>query len=294
MNGSWLRRVIRKTPILSDLSQMTHALWNIEAMLMRLKTMEAVHRSELTLSTLARYSDRLRLAAFSHQVNSQNGEDGIIREIFNRIGIVHRSFVEIGVGDGTENNTAFLLAQGWRGYWIDADDGFVSRLSSSAYRDSDKLRYAVAFVSRENVNELLGQLAVPAEFDLLSIDIDQNTYYAWEALEAFRPRVVAVEYNASIPPDLDWKVRYDSGRVWDGSRNFGASLKAYERLGERLGYSLVGCDFHGINAFFVRSDLVEGKFCAPFTAENHHEPPRYGYAGTAGHRRALLDPQADL
>ena len=63
--------------------------------------------------------------------------------------------------------------------------------------------------------------------------------------------------------------------MWDYTQAYGASLKAYEELGARFGYSLVGCDLTGNNAFFVRTDLLKNLFADPFTAENHHEPPRY-------------------
>jgi hypothetical protein len=144
-------------------------------------------------------------------------------------------------------------------------------------------------VSRENIATLLEELKVPREFDLLSLDIDQNTYHVWDGLRQFRPRVVVVEYNAAIPPDVDWKVRYDPNRTWDGDQNFGASLLAFETLAAHLGYKLVGCDFTGINAFFVRSDLVADHFVAPLTAENHYEPPRYHLSIRRTHRSAILD-----
>ena len=114
----------------------------------------------------------------------------------------------------------------------------------------------MSYVSKENGSALFGQLGVPEEFDLLSIDIDQNTYYIWEGLRGFRPRVVVIEYNSSIPPEIDWKVEYDPDRICNGTNNFGASLKALEKLASQLGYSLVGCEFIGANAFFVRDDLV--------------------------------------
>lgn len=129
---------------------------------------------------------------------------------------------------------------------------------------------------QENIVPIFSELGIPKEFDLLSIDVDQNTYYIWEALADYSPRLVVVEYNAAIPPDVDWKVTY-SNRFWDGSKNFGACLKAFELLGARLGYCLVGCNFVGSNAFFVRNDLVRDQFVAPYTAENHYEPPRYSY-----------------
>jgi hypothetical protein len=196
-------------------------------------------------------------------VCSQNGEDGIIREIFRRIGTSDRIFAEVGVGDGTENNTAFLLAQGWQGYWIDGDSRFLNTVDKAANLQQGYLKSAVSFVSRETIAGVFEGLDVPKEFDLLSLNIDQNTYYVWEGLTGFRPRVVVIEYNASIPPDVEWKVRYEPKRAWDGTCNFGASLKSFELLGRQLGYTLVGCDLNGVNAFFVRDDLVADKFSAP-------------------------------
>ena len=77
--------------------------------------------------------------------------------------------------------------------------------------------------------------------------------------------------------------------MWDGSQNFGASLRALEILGSGLGYSLVGCDLTGINAFFVRTDLVADHFAAPLTSDNHYEPQRYQLTHRRGHRPAILD-----
>jgi hypothetical protein len=234
-----------------------------------------------------RFQDPKRLLKYAFRVNSQNGEDGIIREIFRRIGTTNRVFLEIGVGDGTENNTAFLLSQGWTGFWIDGSGKFVEKARE---RGLDRqVGLLSAYVSRENVESLLAQLKVPAELDLFSLDVDFNTYHIWEAFKTRRPRVVVVEYNASLPSDLDWKVNYNATSVWDGTLNFGASLKAYERLGAQLGYKLVGCDFHGNNAFFIRDDLVGDEFAAPFTSENHYEPMRMSLAYHKAAKAGWLD-----
>ena len=252
-------------------------------------TAEAIRLLDLELERNPRYADPRRLQRYAFQVCSQNGEDGIIREIFRRLGTTDRVFAEVGVGDGAENNTAFLLSQGWTGYWIDGSDSFVKTIDERPDLNTGCLKTKVSFVTRENLAGLFAEMDVPPEFDLLSLDIDQNTYYAWECLEDYRPRVVVVEYNASLPADLCWKVHYDPERMWRGSHNFGASLKAFEKLGRRFGYSLVGCEFVGSNAFFIRDDLVGDKFAAPFTAESHWEPPRYALLHRRGHAAAILD-----
>ncbi len=286
-----LQTIAGYIPFYRELRQMRTEILDIRVHADRLSAIELNRAYELDLKHDPRFGDPLRLLRYSFQVNSQNDEDGIIREIFRRIGTSGRVFAEVGVGDGTENNTAFLLSQGWTGFWVDGDDAFLKTLNGRADLQDGCLKHRVAWVERENIADIFERLGVPKEFDLLSLDIDQNTYYIWEALGGYTPRVVVVEYNASLPPDLDWKVRYDPKRAWDGTQNYGASLKSLEKLGARLGYSLVGCDFVGANAFFVRNDLVADKFAAPYTAENHYEPPRYHSLHRRGHPRAVLDRQ---
>jgi hypothetical protein len=284
-----LKKLYSRLPIIRELYGIDLTLMRIRATLDRFATTRMITLLDLELRDHPRYGDPKRLFRHQFQVCSQNGEDGIIHEILRRIGVETRTFVEVGIGDGTENNTAFLLSQGWSGYWLDGDDAFVKTLRESGNLGKDHLKHAVAFITKENIATLFGQLGVPRQFDLLSLDIDQNTYYAWEALQDFSPRVVVVEYNAALPPDVDWKVRYDPRRMWNRTQNYGASLKALEKLGRARGYSLVGCDFLGVNAFFVRDDLVPGRFAEPYTSENHHEPPRYAFLHRRSHRAGILD-----
>lgn len=252
-------------------------------------TTTAIRILDLELDRHPRYADPLRLTRYFGQVNSQNGEDGMIHEIFRRVGTTGRVFAEVGVGDGRENNTAFLLSQGWTGFWVDGDSAFEKTLAARPDLQGSALRSVARYVSRENIGPLFAELGVPKDLDLLSLDVDQNTYYLWEGLADYRPRVIVVEYNGSLPADVDWKVRYDANREWNGTQNFGASLKAFERLGAQRGYALVGCDFVGANAFFVRDDLALDRFASPFTAENHYEPPRYALLHRRGHRNDILD-----
>lgn len=246
-----------------------------------LRTLQCLETCERLRHEKSLREGSLCLHRHEHQVCSQNGEDGVIVEIFRRIGEGARSFVEVGIGDGVENNTAFLHSLGWTGAWIDA--------RAPVLVDQPGLRFREAFVTRENIASLFRELAVPTEVDLCSIDVDQNTFYLWEALTDWLPRVIVIEYNASIPAPTEWRVNYDAQRVWDHTLNFGASLKTLELLGRRLGYSLVHCEIIGANAFFVRNDLVGDRFAGPFDSETHHEPPRYALCHRPGHIRSRLD-----
>jgi hypothetical protein len=247
----------------------------------------------LTTNLLAqsKYQDPKRLTRHEAQVFSQNGEDGIIAEIFTRIGVRDRVFVEFGVGDGMENNTTYLLFQGWTGFWFDGDESNLQAIRKSfeqAVR-GNRLVAAQEFFSAERAAEILAKHQVPKEYDLLSLDIDRNTSWIWRSLGEYRPRVVVIEYNASIPPQDEWEIEYRADATWDGTLRFGAGLRTLQRIGAEMGYVLVGCDLSGTNAFFVRKDLVSDKFSAPFTAENHHEPPRYFLSRAWGHRRSFSD-----
>jgi len=226
-----------------------------------------------------RNSDRKRLLVHGFRGYSQHDEDGMIQEIFKRIGISKRVFVEFGVGDGTENNTLYLMLSGWRGLWIDGSEANATAIRNrfSSFVQAEQLTFVRRFVERDSINDLIGQAHVSGEIDLLSIDIDGNDYWVWETISVVQPRAVVIEYNAVFRPPLAIVAEYKRDFVWDGTSYYGASLKALETLGSRKGYALVGCSLSGINAFFVRQDLVRDNFCAPFTAENHFEPPRFGF-----------------
>jgi hypothetical protein len=114
-----------------------------------------------------------------------------------------------------------------------------------------------AFITRENIAELFAQNAVPTEFGMLSIDVDGNDYWLWEALAAYRPYLVVIEYNGTLGPEVRRVQVYDPLHQWNPRmRSYGASLGALAALGRRLGYALVGTDCRGINAFFVRKDVL--------------------------------------
>ncbi|QSX73547.1 hypothetical protein HIV01_009785 [Lysobacter arenosi] len=246
----------------------------------------------LQLQALPRYSDPRRLIAHEHKAFSQNGEDGAIAEIFRRIGAQSRTFVEIGVGDGLENNTTFLLQQGWSGIWVEGgrDNCRNIRRRFEKYLTTGQLVLVEAMVTRENVARLLEPLLATRPLDLLSIDVDRNTYHVWQALSGIEPRVAVIEYNATFPHHVHWIVDYDPDKWWRGSSHFGASLASLAELAQSRQMSLVGCDLTGTNAFFVSTTLCGDRFLAPFTAENHYEPCRMHLHRTVhGHVPAIGD-----
>lgn len=225
-----------------------------------------------------RYQDPRNLTRHGSRSFSQHEEDGIIAEIFRRIGTTDRFFVEFGVGAGIENNTVALLLDGWAGQWLEGSEKSVARIQKTfaVPLGQKRLRLKRAFLTAETLPNLFRECEVPAEFDLLSIDVDGNDYWFWKSLSGYRPRVVIVEYSAALGPDLAIRMKYDPKWRWDyTTRTFGCSLRAFEELGTEKGYRLVGCNITGTNAFFVREDLVdETRFQAPFTTAQHYESPK--------------------
>lgn len=243
---------------------------------------------ETQLQDDPRYLEPLSLMPFRQKFFSQYGQDGIQAEIFRRIGPGKKRFVEIGTSPA-ENNTNLLLLKGWAGLWVDAGLGEDDKLpwSVQSLLQQSRLKICREFVNRDNIRDLLARHDFAAELDLLSIDIDYNTYHVFTALLPLMPRVFCIEYNGMLPADLDWVVPYDADAVWDGSTLFGATLGAFSAAAEEGGYSLVGCELSGTDAWFVRHDLLEARFARPGDVAFHWEPLRMHLGQMQRHRPVL-------
>jgi hypothetical protein len=227
-----------------------------------------------------RYADPKRLLRHGFKVYSQHDEDGIIQEIFRRVGVSKRTFIEFGVETGVECNTTKLLIEGWQGLWIEANAQACKSINTmfEPFLKDKRLTLAQSLVTAENINGLIENGGLKGEVDLLSIDIDFNDYWVWKAIEIASPRVVVIEYNAGLRPPMSLTVPYQPNRAGDGTNFFGASLEALVRLGRDKRYRIVGCNISGSNAFFVRDDLCADHFIEPATAEEHYEPPRHFFS----------------
>jgi hypothetical protein len=185
---------------------------------------------------------------------SQNDEDGLTLEIVARIGIENGTFVEIGVGNGLENNSIVLLMLGWSGLWIDRQE-----LAFQPH-GSKRLRFYKEWVSPQNIPALIERARSEQVFvgdgpDFLSVDIDSFDLHVMRSIlgQNLQPKVLVVEYNAKFPPPIRFTVGPES--KWDRSDYYGCSLQSWCDLLEPLGYNLVACNVTGVNAFFVRKDF---------------------------------------
>lgn len=232
----------------------------------------AVHSRLISQETF----DDLRDAEF--KVFSQEGEDGMIQYLVQRLPNRDGTFVEIGVEDYSESNTRFLLTHnGWRGLAIDGDDAHSAFVTSTGLRWRRHIDAVSAFVTAENVNAVISAAGFAGEIDLFSLDIDGNDYWVLDKLSAVRPKIIIVEYNSlfgsrhsvSIPymPDFRRQQAHPSFLY------YGASLPALAQLLQRKGFRLIGTSSSGNNAFFLRQDI--DTTLAELTAEDAFQPTRF-------------------
>lgn len=183
-------------------------------------------------------------------ITSQSGEDGILERIFELIPDGNRWCCEFGAWDGMKySNTYQLLAnKGWSGVLIEADSEKFAELPKT-FEGNEKITYLnkyVQFSGEDTLDELLEQTEIPVDFDLLSIDIDGNDYHVWNSIKNYRPKVVIIEYNQSIPNHIEFIQQPDS------SKNHGNSLLSIVKLGKTKGYELVAVT--ELNAILVVSE----------------------------------------
>ena len=191
------------------------------------------------------------------KVYAQTDEDGIIEDILQRLPGHSKTFIEIGCGNGLENNTHYLALQDYRGCWVDGSDDNIAFIKDGL--DGLEFKNLLArknFVTRENIGAIIVELCAfigTKEPGFFSLDIDGNDLdVLGEALRYFQPLTICTEYNAKFPPPLAIAMRYDPGHRWTGGDYHGASLQAFCDL--LVDYKLVASNLSGVNAFFVRRD----------------------------------------
>jgi len=226
----------------------------------------------LTLQYKELAATKRRLPAFDSvqfRVFSGEGQDGILLYIFSIVGATNKMAVELCVGDVVGSNTANLIVNhGWNALLIDGNEGAIdiNRRFYASRRDTSIWPPTMvhAWVTAENINQVIGNNGYSGEIDLLSLDIDGVDWWIWRAIDCISPRVVVVEYNDLWGPEKSVTVPYrpDFVAEWsvDGPDYAGASLPAFVKLGKEKGYRLIGCERYGFNAFFMRNDVGEELF----------------------------------
>jgi hypothetical protein len=209
---------------------------------------------------------------------SQWGEDGLLQYLLARTELGEHTFIEFGVEDYTEANTRFLLMKdNWRGLIIDADTRHITftRQSNLAWRH--EIVAVSRFITVDNINDIFRENGMTGDVGILSVDIDGNDYWILNAISDISPRIVVCEYNSVFGRRRAVTIPYDphflAAEAHYSHLYFGASLAALDHLLSARGYILVGCESHGANAFFVRSDVA--RTLAPLTPADAYVASRF-------------------
>jgi len=218
----------------------------------------------------------IQLAEF--KVFSQWGDDGIIQFLIDYLDIDTKTFIEFGVEDYTEANTRFLLINNnWAGLIMDGSEIHMQRVKQDDFYWQYQLTAIPAYITAENINQLITQNGFSGEVGLLSIDIDGVDYWVWKAIDAISPVIVIAEYNSVFGGEraltVPYKANFYRKDAHFSNLYFGASVPALCDLAEEKGYVFIGCNSHGNNAYFVRKDKL--KDLVPQTAANAFVTSRF-------------------
>jgi hypothetical protein len=200
------------------------------------------------------------LSDVEFKVFSQWGDDGIIQYLVSKIPIANKTFIEFGVETYHESNTRFLLVNNnWSGLVIDGSASNIRSIKNQSIYWQYDLQAKEAFITKENINNLIVSEGIKGDIGILSVDIDGNDYWVLEAINVVNPVIIIVEYNSafglnhySIPYKSDFvRVKeHFSNQYW------GASISAFHYLLSQKGYTFIGCNSNGNNGYFVQNDKI--------------------------------------
>ncbi len=195
------------------------------------------------------------------KVFSQWGDDGIIQYLVHHLKIEPQTFIEFGVQNYRESNTRFLLMNNnWRGLVIDGRREYIDYIMKDDVYWRYDLTAVCAFVDRDNINGIFVENGFEGEVGMLSIDIDGNDYWIWDAINVVEPVLVIVEYNSFFGDQyaitIPYDPKFDRTQAHYSNLYWGASLKALCLLADKKGYEFVGSNSNGNNAYFVRKDRI--------------------------------------
>lgn len=188
--------------------------------------------------------------SFRKNIYSQNGEDGVVQELLRRI--TDRTYwaCEFGTLDGKDYSNTLQLVEraGYNAVYIEQDDEFYKQLlqTCAGYPTIIPLKRSVGYVGDDTLDAILATTPIPVDFDILSIDIDSTDYQVWNAFKNYNPKIVIIEINSSIGPDVPDHIHEDG-------KFQGTSFLPMLKLGISKGYTLI-C--HTGNVIFVRNDIT--------------------------------------
>ena len=126
------------------------------------------------------------LANFAENITSQNGEDGVIRKIFEIMPPTNKFCVEFGAWNGIHlSNTCSLIhMEEWGALLIEGNEKKFGELKAN-YINSSQVKTLNCYINFEDnsLDNILSEHNAPPKLDLISIDVDGNDWHIWNSLE---------------------------------------------------------------------------------------------------------------
>lgn len=185
------------------------------------------------------------ISRYAQNVFSQYGDDGILQKLIEVVSPGPCYFVDVGAFDGVtfSRSRNLVVNHAWKGLLIENDIAYFEQLKANT------LHYPVIKICNSDYSSLekiFQQNEVPNDLDLLILNIYGNEYYLWESLKTYSPKIVAVQFNPTIPNDVKF-IQKNNNAI-----HHGCSLKALTDLAQYKNYQLVGTTLE--TAFFVRME----------------------------------------
>jgi hypothetical protein len=195
------------------------------------------------------------------KVYSQAGEDGIVQFLVNKIKPANKTFIEFGVENYLESNTRFLaLNNYWSGLVIDGSSENINFIKRDPIYWRCNIKAECSFIDKDNINDIFERNGLSGEIGILSVDIDGNDYWVWDAIHSVNPAIIIAEYNSLFGKDRKVTVPYNPSFVRSDAHfskiYYGASIAALTAIANKRGYKLVASNKAGNNVFYVREDLM--------------------------------------
>lgn len=232
-----------------------YVIKNLLDELNKIKILQAKQLINHQRNTFTNFQD----AEFS--VFSQWGDDGIIQYLIKRINIKNKVFIEFGVENYLESNTRFLLINNnWSGLVIDGSEDNINYIKKDSLYWKHNLKAKCSFITAENINQIITEEKISGEIGLLHIDIDGMDYWVWKAIDVVKPQIVIMEYNSVFGSEraitVPYKPDFIRSQAHFSNLYAGASLPALIHLANKKGYSFIGTNQNGNNAYFVKNEYL--------------------------------------
>lgn len=190
---------------------------------------------------------------------SQYGEDGIVEETLKRI---KKKFkldgwcCEFGAWDGIHfSNTCYFIKKlNYKAILIEGDFNKTKELELNfPSKKIIKENKFVDFKGSNSLDNIFKHHKIPKKFDFLSIDVDGVDYHIFDSLKKYRPKIICIEYNPTIPNSVEF-IQERNFKIKHGS-----SAKSIIQLAEKKKYSLVAlteCNLIFVDQKYKKNILV--------------------------------------